>query len=127
MGGLFFGEAGAIQQGRRWARLHAGGHVELVSALALIGHALSQLAVHQHRFMGQLQPHGACVGIFQAHGTCGGGDRRHVKAVLAHLHPVAAGAAGIGGDRHRVTEFTDHAPDVNVIRRCRLGNGHHCG
>ena len=62
--GLFRRHRRPIQKPWRRVKFQAMCCLNLVKVLALISHALAKFAVHQHRLVGQLQPHGTRLCIF---------------------------------------------------------------
>ena len=76
---------------------HGLGHHHLRGALAFIGHAPTHFLVHQHGFVGQLNPNRAMHRVFQPNRPRERGHRCHPVVVLAHMQiKIALGGTGQG-------------------------------
>ncbi|MNT16899.1 hypothetical protein D3C72_1520250 [compost metagenome] len=83
---------------------------------------MTQFLVHQHGLVGDLQPDGATLLVFQAHRARGGSDRGHEVLEALAFHMEVAWARGLGGHGDKGTEFAGNAAHVHTF-----GNGQFFG
>ena len=88
-----------FQNADRRIQLQVFGHRQLGRTGTLIRKSYAKFLVHQHRFVGQLQPDRAGLLVFQANRTGRGCHREHAVFEVFTLHVEIPRSLGIGRQR----------------------------
>jgi hypothetical protein len=88
---------------------------------AFIRQTSAPFLIHQHGFVGQLEPNSTCFFVFQSQGACAGLNREHPVPEAFAMHMEKTRLGGIGFNANAGTQLAGQVALVNLLSNQQLG------
>ena len=100
---------------------HGLGIGQLIGVSALIGQTSASFLIHQHGFVGQLEPHSTRFFVFQTQRPRAGLNGEHAVSETFAMHMEKTWLPGIGLHSNADPQFTGQMALMNLLGNPQLG------